>query len=168
MATKKKTPAKKSAPKKAAKKPVMKAKAAKKPAVKAKASSKKPAIAKAAKVPAKKSAPAAKPKLSAVPHKTSFSNWLSPLEDRIVVSVAAAAETTAGGIIIPGSVNERPSRGAVVAKGPGRRNKKGALRPLDVNVGDEVLFAEYAGTKITMESQDFLILREEDLLGIVT
>lgn len=155
MATKTKKPVTKAAPKKAEKKP------AKKPAVKTKAAQ--PAAKKMTAKPV-----AAKAKLSIIRNAVSFSNWLSPLEDRVVVSIAEAPETTAGGIIIPGSANERPSRGEVVAKGPGRRNKKGALRPLDVNVGDEVMFAEYAGTKITMESQDFLILREEDLLGIVT
>lgn len=126
------------------------------------------------KVPAKKAPPKKAAKKATVKAKAvkmpakKLMNWLSPLEDRVVVSLADAPEMTAGGIIIPGSTNERPSRGEVVAKGPGRRNKKGALRPLDVSVGDEVLFAEYSGTKITLEAQDFLILREEDLLGIVT
>lgn len=92
---------------------------------------------------------------------------ITPLEDRIVVTVNGPSETTAGGIIIPGSVASRPSRGTVLAKGRGKRNKKGQLRPLEVEVGDEVLFGEYAGTKLTLEGDEVLILREEEILGLV-
>ncbi|MBX3022599.1 MAG: co-chaperone GroES [Bdellovibrionales bacterium] len=91
---------------------------------------------------------------------------LTPLEDRILIDVEAAEEQTAGGIIIPGSVTERPTRGRVLAKGRGKRLKKGTLRPLDVNVGDFVLFPRYAGTEISLGGKDLLILREEDVLGI--
>lgn len=93
---------------------------------------------------------------------------ITPLDDRIVVSVEAVSETTPGGIIIPSTVSERPNRGTVLAKGRGRRNKKGTLRPLDVNVGDSVLFPEFSGTKIEIGGHEVLILREEDILGIVT
>jgi chaperonin GroES len=89
-----------------------------------------------------------------------------PLDDRLIVQVEAAAEKTAGGIIIPGTAGERPFRGKVLAKGPGRRNKKGLLRPLDVNVGDMVLFPQYAGQKIEIGAEEFLILREEEVLAI--
>jgi chaperonin GroES len=65
-------------------------------------------------------------------------------------------------------VSARPNRGTVLAKGRGRRGKKGVLRPLDVNVGDQVLFPDFAGTKIQIDGEEFLILREEDLLGIAT
>jgi chaperonin GroES len=91
-----------------------------------------------------------------------------PIEDRVLIAVQEASETTAGGIIIPGNVESRPSQGTVLAKGPGRRGKKGQIRPLDVNVGDLVLFPEYAGSKIQIAGDDFLILREDELLGIVT
>jgi chaperonin GroES len=91
-----------------------------------------------------------------------------PIEDRVLIAVEEASETTAGGIIIPGNVESRPHRGTVLAKGPGRRGKKGQIRPLDVNVGDHVLFPEHAGSKIQIAGDDFLILREDELLGIVT
>jgi chaperonin GroES len=89
-----------------------------------------------------------------------------PLDDRLIVRVEPAAEKTAGGIIIPGTAGERPFRGKVMAKGPGRRSKKGLLRPLDVNVGDMVLFPQYAGQKIEIDAEEFLILREEEILAI--
>lgn len=96
------------------------------------------------------------------------SKSMTPLDDRLLVTVEAPAETTAGGIIIPGTMSSRPSRGTVVASGRGRRGKKGNLRPLDVEVGDKVLFGEYAGMKIEIDGQELLILREEEVLGIVT
>lgn len=89
-----------------------------------------------------------------------------PLNDRLLVAIEAAETKTAGGIIIPGTVSEKPFRGKVLAKGPGRRNKKGALRPLDVNVGDQIVFPQYAGTKIEISGDEFLILREEEILAI--
>ena len=92
---------------------------------------------------------------------------ITPLDDRVVVAPQPAEEVTAGGLIIPGTIDSRPSRGTVLAKGRGRRTKKGAFLPLDVNVGDEVLFGEFAGTKLTVAGNEILILREEDLLGIV-
>lgn len=92
---------------------------------------------------------------------------LTPLDDRIVVEVAIAESKTAGGIIIPGSVDLKPNHGTVLAKGRGRRTKKGTLRPLDVNVGDHILFAQYSGTPITIEGKEVLILREEDVLGVL-
>lgn len=93
---------------------------------------------------------------------------IAPLEDRILVRVAAAEEKTAGGIYIPGNVVDRPTKGRVVAAGPGRRTKKGKLRPLDVHVGDEILFPQFSGTTLVVEGAEFLILREDDVLGIVT
>jgi chaperonin GroES len=126
------------------------------------------------KAPAKAKKPAAKPAIkakSAAPIKKSqsvFSTFLKPLVDRLIVRIDRAEEKTSGGIIIPGSAGERPNRGEVVAAGPGRRNKRGQLRPLDVKAGDRVLFPQYAGTKITMNQQEFLILSEDEVLGIVT
>jgi chaperonin GroES len=99
---------------------------------------------------------------------TGRSVLLKPLEDRVIVRIDLPEEKTAGGLFIPDSASTRPNRGQVVAAGPGRRNKKGQLRPLDVKTGDSILFPEYAGTKITMDAQEFLILREDEVLGIVT
>lgn len=93
---------------------------------------------------------------------------ITPLEDRVIVRVDAAEEKTAGGLYIPTTVAERPNRGEVVAAGRGRRNKQGQIRPLDVIVGDSVLFPQYSGAKITVDDQEFLILREDEVLGIVT
>lgn len=127
--------------------------------VKAKAKSTKPAVkAKTKSAPAK----------SAKPISVGRKLLLKPLEDRVIVRIDRAEEKTAGGLFIPDSASTRPNRGQVVAAGPGRRNKKGQVRPLDVKTGDQVLFPEYAGTKITMDQEEFLILREEEVLGIVT
>lgn len=92
----------------------------------------------------------------------------APLDDRVVVRAAAAAERTQSGIIIPGNAAERPNQGEVLATGPGHRTKKGKLRPLDVQVGDQVLFAEYMGMKVQFGGEELLIIREQDLLAIVT
>lgn len=93
-------------------------------------------------------------------------NLLTPLEDRVLVQPDSAPEQTEGGLYIPGSASERPQRGTVLAKGPGRRNKKGMLRPLDVNIGDKVFFPQFAGQKIAMNDDELLILREEEILAI--
>lgn len=163
----------------------------KKSSAKGKATKSKPVKSAKKTAPAKKAAPAksnaksSKPaqkspqKNSVLMNKNSFAtavvkngatpripNSFKPLDDRIIISVEQMAEKTAGGIIIPGSVSERPSRGTVLATGPGRRNKKGVVRPLDVNVGDTVLFPQYAGQKIEIGADEFLILREEEVLGI--
>jgi chaperonin GroES len=132
---------------------------------------------KAKPTPKVKSSAKAKPVLKAKPktaNRTAIASdsisttAFKPIEDRVLIAVEEAGETTAGGIIIPGNVESRPHRGTVLAKGPGRRGKKGQIRPLDVNVGDHVLFPEHAGSKIQIGGDDFLILREDELLGIVT
>lgn len=128
------------------------------PKVKAKAQSKVKTKAKPKPAPAKKAA------VRSMPVKAS--PLFRPLNDRLLVAIEAAETKTAGGIIIPGTASEKPFRGKVLAKGPGRRNKKGALRPLDVNVGDRVVFPQYAGTKIEISGDEFLILREEEILAI--
>jgi chaperonin GroES len=127
---------------------------------------KKSTPAKAGKKPVKKPTPA--PVKSAAPKSASARAMITPLDDRLVVSVEGPSETTAGGIIIPGTVMARPSRGKVLAKGRGRRNKKGQRRPLAVEVGDEVLFAEFAGTKLQLGDEEVLILREDEVLGVAT
>lgn len=93
--------------------------------------------------------------------------YLSPLADRIVVRVDGPSERTAGGLYIPATVEDRPHQGEVVACGPGSKNKKGNLKPLDVKKGDVVLFSAYAGTKAEVSGEEVLILREEDVLGVL-
>ena len=90
-----------------------------------------------------------------------------PLHDRILVRRIDAEEKTAGGIIIPDTAREKPSEGEVVAIGSGARDEKGAIQPLDVKVGDRILFGKWSGTEITLEGQDLLIMKESDILGVV-
>ena len=94
--------------------------------------------------------------------------FLRPLHDRILVKVAPAKESSVGGIIIPDSAKEKPVEGEVVAVGNGTLLKDGAVRPLDVKVGDRVLFSKYAGTEVKFgDKADHLILREEDVFGVL-
>lgn len=87
---------------------------------------------------------------------------ITPLHDRVVVKPGAAEEKTAGGIIIPDTAKEKPERGEVVAAGPGKKDE-----PVTVKAGDSVLFSKYSGTEISIEDQDFLIMRESDILTIL-
>jgi chaperonin GroES len=91
---------------------------------------------------------------------------VKPLHDRIIVKRIEEEEKSKGGIIIPDTAKEKPQQGKVVAVGPGKRDD-GKLIPLDVKAGDTVLFAKYAGTDIKIEGEDHLILREDDVLGVV-
>ncbi len=90
-----------------------------------------------------------------------------PLHDRVVVRRIDAEEKTAGGIIIPDTAKEKPQEGEIVAAGPGGRNETGQLIPLDVKVGDRVLFGKWSGTEVKIDGQDYLIMKEGDLLGVV-
>jgi len=90
-----------------------------------------------------------------------------PLHDRVVVKRIDAEEKTAGGIIIPDSAKEKPAEGEVVAVGPGKANDKGVVRPLDVKKGDRVLFGKYSGNEIKLEGVEHIILREDEVLGII-
>ena len=92
---------------------------------------------------------------------------LRPLQDRLVVKRLAEEETTKGGIIIPDSAKEKPAEGEVIAVGNGKVLEDGSVRALDVKVGDRVLFGKYAGTEIKVNGQENLILREDEILGIV-
>jgi chaperonin GroES len=92
---------------------------------------------------------------------------LKPLHDRIVIEAAAKEEKTASGIILPDSAQEKPQRGKVLAVGPGKRLDSGQLAPVDVKVGETVLYGKYAGTEVTVEGKDYIILRADDVLGIV-
>ncbi|PKN58853.1 MAG: co-chaperone GroES [Deltaproteobacteria bacterium HGW-Deltaproteobacteria-14] len=90
-----------------------------------------------------------------------------PLYDRVLVKRVEEASVSAGGIIIPDSAKEKPLRGAVLAVGNGKLKDDGTLRPLDVKVGDTVLFGKYAGTEIKIDGVEHTILREDDVLGVV-
>src|SRR2546427_1229095 len=92
---------------------------------------------------------------------------LQPLGDRLIVEVLEEEETTVSGIVLPDTAKEKPQRGNVLAVGPGSRNDKGELVPMDVAVGDEVIFSKYGGTEIKVGADDVLILRESDVLAKV-
>jgi chaperonin GroES len=92
---------------------------------------------------------------------------LRPLSDRIVVKPIEREARTASGIILPESAREKPQEGEVLAVGPGARNDKGEHMPLDIRVGDIVLYAKYAGTEVKMDDEKLLILRESDILAVV-
>ena len=92
---------------------------------------------------------------------------LQPLEDRIVVRPAEAEEKTASGLVIPDSAKEKPQQGEVIAVGPGRRSDTGDLIPLDIAVGDTVVYSKYGGTEVTQDGEDVLILSGRDILAIV-
>jgi chaperonin GroES len=90
-----------------------------------------------------------------------------PLHDRVLVRRVAEEQKTKGGIIIPDTAQEKPSEGEVIAVGPGARSEDGKVAPLDVKVGDRVLFGKYGGTEIKVDGEDMIVLRESDILGIV-
>lgn len=92
---------------------------------------------------------------------------LRPLGDRLVVEPIEQEERTAGGIILPETAKEKPQEGKVLAAGPGRRDEDGNYIPMDVKVGDRVLYAKYAGTEVKLEGKKLLILKESDVLAIV-
>jgi chaperonin GroES len=92
---------------------------------------------------------------------------LTPLHDRIVVRRVEESETTRGGIIIPDTAKDKPQEGEVIAVGKGKSNEEGKVRPLDVKAGDRILFGKYAGTEIKIDNEEFLIMREEEVLGIL-
>ncbi len=90
-----------------------------------------------------------------------------PLHDRVLVRRVEGEEKTAGGIIIPDSAKEKPSEGEIVAAGPGARGEDGKVAPLDVKVGDRVLFGKWSGTEVKIDGEDLLIMKESDILGII-
>lgn len=97
---------------------------------------------------------------------TSQNVKVRPLHDRLLVRRMAEDEKTAGGIIIPDTAKEKPQRGEVVATGKGRITEEGKTLPLDVKVGDKVLFSKYSGTELKLNGDEYLMMREEDVLGI--
>ena len=90
-----------------------------------------------------------------------------PLHDRIVVRRIESEEKTKGGIIIPDTAKEKPQEGEVVAVGPGARNEQGQIVALDVKTGDRVLFGKWSGTEIKIDGEDFLIMKEADVMGVI-
>ena len=90
-----------------------------------------------------------------------------PLHDRVLVRRIDAEEKTAGGIIIPDTAKEKPQEGEVIAVGPGARDETGKLIPLDVKVGDHVLFGKWSGTEIKLNGEDLLIMKESDVMGVI-
>lgn len=93
---------------------------------------------------------------------------LKPLHDRIIVEASPKEEKTASGIILPDSAQEKPLRGEVLAVGPGKRLDSGQLAPIDVKKGDTVIYGKYSGTEVTVEGKDYVILRADDILAVVT
>ena len=91
-----------------------------------------------------------------------------PLHDRVVVKRVAEEEKTKGGIIIPDTAKEKPMEGEVVAVGPGARNEKGELVPMDVKAGDRILFGKWSGTEVTIDGVELLIMKESDIMGVIT
>ena len=92
---------------------------------------------------------------------------IRPLHDRVVVKRMEEERTSAGGIVIPDSATEKPAEGEVVAVGKGKINDSGEVLAMDVKVGDKVLFGKYSGTEIKIDGNDVLIMREEDILGVI-
>ncbi|MDX1529056.1 MAG: co-chaperone GroES [Gammaproteobacteria bacterium] len=92
---------------------------------------------------------------------------IRPLHDRVIVRRKEEERTTAGGIVIPDSATEKPIRGEVTAVGKGKILEDGQVRPLDVKVGDHVLFGKYSGTEVKVEGEDLLVMREEDIMAII-
>ncbi|WP_374307048.1 co-chaperone GroES [Methylocella sp.] len=90
-----------------------------------------------------------------------------PLHDRVVVKRLDSEEKTKGGIIIPDTAKEKPQEGEIVAVGPGARDEKGNVTPLDVKAGDKILFGKWSGTEVKIDGQDLLIMKESDILGVV-
>jgi chaperonin GroES len=90
-----------------------------------------------------------------------------PLRDRVLIRRVDPETTTKGSIIIPDTVREKPTEGEVVAVGPGARSEQGAIHPLDVKVGDRVLFGKWSGTEIKLDAEELMIMQESDLMGVI-
>ena len=92
---------------------------------------------------------------------------IRPLQDRVIVERIEAEEKSAGGIIIPDSAKEKPQEGKVVAVGNGKRGDDGKAQPMDVKNGDRILFSKYAGNDVTIDGTEYIIMREDDILGVL-
>jgi chaperonin GroES len=172
-ATAKKTTVKKTAAKKSlVKKAAVKKTAPKKPAAKAVAKAKPKTKPKPEVMQKKATAIKATPSKALVTKAAKtvdLRDFLTPLDDRVIIQPAGAEKMTAGGLYIPETATDVPGniQGTVVSVGRGHRNKKGQVRPMDLKVGDKVLFADYTGSKINVQNHDLVIVREGDVLGVV-
>jgi len=92
---------------------------------------------------------------------------IRPLHDRVILKRMEEETTSSGGIVIPDSATEKPSRGEIIAAGTGKRLESGDVVPLDVKVGDTVLFGKYSGTEVKVNGDDLLVMREEDIMGVI-
>ncbi len=92
---------------------------------------------------------------------------IRPLHDRVIVKRVEEERTSAGGIVLPDSATEKPSQGEVLAVGNGKLLDNGDIRPLDVKVGDKVLFGKYAGNEVKVEGEELIVMREEDIMGVL-
>jgi|TARA_B110001450_G_scaffold119679_1_gene112831 chaperonin GroES len=92
---------------------------------------------------------------------------LRPLHDKVLVKRTEEEETSSGGIILSGSAKEKPSQGEVISVGPGKKNDSGDVMPVNVNAGDTVIFGQYGGNEIKLDGEDFLILSESDIFGVI-
>ena len=91
-----------------------------------------------------------------------------PLHDRVLIKVLDSEEKTAGGIIIPDTAKEKPMEGKIIAVGSGARDETGKVQPLDVKEGDAVLFGKWSGTEVKVDGEDYLIMKESDIMGIIS
>ncbi len=91
----------------------------------------------------------------------------TPLGDRVAVEVSAKEEKTAGGIIIPDSAKEKPMEGKIIAVGKGAKDESGKLIPMEVKIGDKILFGKWAGTEVKIDNKEFLIMKESDIIGVL-
>jgi chaperonin GroES len=92
---------------------------------------------------------------------------IRPLQDRVIVKRMEEETTSSGGIVLPDSATEKPIRGEVIAVGPGKTLDSGEKRPLEVKVGDTVLFGKYSGTEVKLDDEELLVMREEDIMGVI-
>jgi len=92
---------------------------------------------------------------------------IRPLHDRVILKRMEEETTSAGGIVIPDSAAEKPQRGEIVATGTGKRLESGEIVPLDVKIGDKVLFGKYSGNEVKVDGDEFLVMREEDIIGVI-
>lgn len=92
---------------------------------------------------------------------------IRPLQDRVVVRRTEEETKTAGGIVLPGSATEKPSQGEVLAVGPGKKNDDGSTQPVDLKVGDKVIFGQYSGNAVKMDGEELLIMNESEVFGVI-
>jgi chaperonin GroES len=106
-------------------------------------------------------------KIKALTRKEKFLMNLRPLHDRVIIKRMEEERTSPGGIVIPDSAAEKPSKGEVIAAGNGKRTDSGEVVAMDVKVGDKVLFGKYSGTEVKVEGEDLLVMREEDIMAVI-